>query len=102
VDVLRVETRQATIRVRVHVQPRASRSEVVGLHGTALKVRLVAPPVDGAANTALVMLLAERLGVPVRGVRIVAGMSSRVKTVEIEGTTEAAVHALVARVADTN
>jgi len=80
--------------VSVHVQPRASRSEIVGLHGAALKVRLHAPPVDGAANEALVMLLATRLGVPTRAVRIVAGGTSRAKTVEIDGTTEAAVRAL--------
>ena len=80
----------------VHVQPRASRSEVVGTHGSALKVRLLAPPVDGAANDALVELLADRLKVPRRAVRIVSGETSRSKTVEIEGTTEAAVRALAA------
>ena len=84
------------MRVAVHVQPRASRSEIVGLHGQALKVRLQAPPVDGAANAALVALLADRLGLPRRAVRIVAGASSRAKTVEVEGTTEGAVRALVA------
>ena len=94
VDALRVDARGATIRVNVHVQPRASRSEVVGTRGAALKVRLLAPPVDGAANDALVALLAERLGVSRSAVRIVAGRSSRAKTVEIDGTTEAAVRAL--------
>ena len=84
------------IRVDVHVQPRASRSEIVGLHGAALKVRLHAPPVDGAANEPLVRLLAERLGVPRRSVHVVAGTTSRAKTVEIEGTTEEAVRALAA------
>ena len=92
--VLRVERRGASIRLRVHVQPRASRSEVVGLHGAALKVRLHAPPVDGAANEALVALVADRLGVPTRSVRIVAGAAARAKTLEIDGTTEAAVRAL--------
>jgi uncharacterized protein len=92
--VLRVERRGDSIRVRVHVQPRASRSEVVGTHGAALKVRLHAPPVDGAANAALVALLAERLGLSRRAVRIVAGETARAKTVEIDGTTEAAVRAL--------
>jgi uncharacterized protein (TIGR00251 family) len=99
--VLRVELRGASIRVRVHVQPRASRSEVVGTHGAALKVRLLAPPVDGAANDALVALLSERLGVPRRAVRIVAGMTSRAKMVEIDGTTEAAVRALAMQDGDT-
>jgi uncharacterized protein (TIGR00251 family) len=87
--------------VSVHVQPRASRSEVVGMHGTALKVRLHAPPVDGAANDALVLLLAQQLGVPRRAVRIVAGAASRAKTVEIDGTTEVAVRALAAHAGDT-
>jgi uncharacterized protein (TIGR00251 family) len=94
--VLRIDARDSGVRVAVHVQPRASRSEIVGLRGTALKVRLQAPPVEGAANDALVALLAERLGVPRRAVRVVAGAASRAKTVEIEGTTEAAVRALIA------
>jgi len=94
--VLRVEVRGSTVRVSVHVQPRATRSEIVGLHGAALKVRLQAPPVDGAANEALVTLLAERLGVTRRAVRVVAGASSRAKTVEVDGTTEDAVRALAA------
>ena len=84
------------MRLSVHVQPRATRSEIVGLHGAALKVRLQAPPVDGAANEALVALLAERLGVARRSVRVVAGASSRAKTVEVDGTTEDAVRALAA------
>ena len=92
---LRVETRGRVIRVSVHVQPRATRSEVVGLHGSALKVRLHAPPVDGAANEALVEMMADVLGVPRRAVRIVAGLSSRAKTVEIDGTTESAVRMLL-------
>ena len=93
---LRVEVRGSTVRVSVHVQPRATRSEIVGLHGAALKVRLQAPPVDGAANEALVALLADRLGVARRAVKVVAGASSRAKTVEVEGTTEDAVRALAA------
>ncbi|HTK48669.1 MAG TPA: DUF167 family protein [Gemmatimonadaceae bacterium] len=93
---LRIDRKGGAVRVAVHVQPRASRSEIVGLHGTALKVRLQAPPVEGAANDALVALLAERLGVARRAVRVVAGAASRAKTVEIDGTTEEAVRALVA------
>ena len=86
--------------MHVHVQPRASRSEVVGTHGAALKVRLLAPPVDGTANEALVALLAEELGVPRRDVRIVHGATSRTKVVEIEGTTADAVRALAAHGTD--
>lgn len=83
------------MRFAVHVQPRASRSEMAGQFGAALKVRLQAPPVDGAANEGLAELLAGLLNVPKRAVRIVAGLSSRNKTVEVDGTTEAAVRALL-------
>ena len=93
-EALRVAVRGTTVRVDVHVQPRASRSEIVGLHGAALKVRVQAPPVEGAANEALASLLADRLGVPRRAVRVVAGATSRAKTVEVDGTTEDAVRAL--------
>jgi uncharacterized protein (TIGR00251 family) len=82
------------VRITVRVQPRASRSEIVGLHGDALKVRLTAPPVNGAANVALVELLADTIGIPVRAITIVAGASSRTKVVELEGVTDARVSRL--------
>ncbi|MBE0591486.1 MAG: YggU family protein [Gemmatimonadales bacterium] len=69
----------------VHVQPRASRTEVVGWHGDAVKIRLAAPPVDGAANAALVAFLAERLGLPRGSVTVVAGVKGRRKRVGIAG-----------------
>ena len=84
---LRIDDRGGSVRFSVRVQPRAARSEIVGLHGDALKVRLSAPPVDGAANVALVELLAEALGVPRRCVRIVSGATSRGKVVEVGGVT---------------
>lgn len=89
-----ISRRAGGVRFTVRVQPRASRSEVVGAHGGALKVRLQAPPVDGAANAALVELLAESLGVPRRAVRIVAGASSRSKTVDVDGVEQALVERL--------
>ena len=76
-----------TIRVRVHVQPRASRSEIVGFHGEAIKVRLTAPPVENAANEELVSLLARALRLPSNAVRIVAGARGRSKVVELVGAT---------------
>ena len=82
---LRIIEQQGSIRFPVRVQPRASRSEIVGVHGDALKVRLAAPPVDGAANAALVELLAAALGVPRRCVQIVSGATSRGKIVEVSG-----------------
>jgi len=83
------------VRFAVHVQPRAARSEISGVRGDDLRVRLTAPPVEGAANAALVVLLADALGVPKRSVRIVSGESSRAKVVEIDGVDAAAVRRLV-------
>lgn len=86
----RSRTEQASsghTRVLVHVQPRASRSEIVGLHGAAIKVRLTAPPVDNAANEELVALLTRALGLPRGAVRIVAGARGRSKVVEVVGAT---------------
>lgn len=82
------------VRLNVHVQPRASKTEVVGVHGTALKVRLHSPPVDGAANEELVSFLSESLNIPKRFVRIVGGFTARGKTVEIDGVSPASVRAL--------
>lgn len=75
------------VRFEVHVRPRASRTELAGLHAGALKVRVAAPPVDAAANRALIEFLAERLGVSRRSVRIVAGEKSRTKVLEADGIT---------------
>lgn len=69
----------------VVVVPRSSKSEIVGLYDGALKIRLAAPPVEGAANVELVRLLAKELGIAKSGVEIVSGASSRRKTVSVEG-----------------
>lgn len=79
---------EGVVRFDVRVQPRASRTAVGGAHGGALRVRLSAPPVDGAANDALVEALADALGVPRRAVRIVAGATSRGKVVEVDAGAE--------------
>jgi uncharacterized protein len=72
------------MRLRIHLQPRAARTRLVGRHGDAIKVQVHAPPVDGAANAALIELLAEVLEVPRATVRILSGASSRDKVIEIE------------------
>lgn len=73
----------------VHVQPRARRTELAGRHGDAIKVRLAAPPLNGAANDELVRFLAGVLGVSRRAVRVVAGLAARRKVVEIDGVAPA-------------
>lgn len=92
---LRTQATGSGVRVWVRVQPRASSNGVVGLHGDALKVRLTAAPVDGAANAALVEVLAGTFGIPARAITIVAGSSSRSKVVELQGITEDRVRRLV-------
>jgi len=79
------------VRVRLRVQPRAARNEVAGLHGEKLKIRLAAPPVDGAANQELVRFLAQVLRVPRRSVEITAGQTSCQKTVVVAGADVGAV-----------
>jgi uncharacterized protein len=73
----------AGTRLRLRVVPGARRSEIVGRHGDAWKVRVTAPPERGAANEALVDLLAGALGVSARDVRLVSGHGSRDKIVEL-------------------
>lgn len=64
---------------KVHVQPKASKNAIVGLHDDALKIRLTAPPVDGAANKMCVQFLAKTLGISKSAIEIVAGQTSRTK-----------------------
>ena len=71
--------------VDVHVQPRAGRTAVVGRHGAALKLRVAAPPADGAANDATCALLARTLDVKVGAVTLVSGATSRTKRIRIDG-----------------
>lgn len=85
------------MKIAVHVQPRASRNAVVGWKDGSLKVALTAPPVDGAANAALVELLAEALGLKKREIAVTAGLASRRKTVEITPADEAALKERLAR-----
>ena len=67
----------------VQVVPRASRSEIVGEHNGALRVRIAAPPVDGAANEELVRTLARAFKVPRRAVQITGGATSKLKQISI-------------------
>lgn len=71
----------------VHVQPKACRTESVGLYGDALKVRVAAPPVEGAANDELSRFLAKQVGVPPSAVVIRAGVGSRHKKVLLKGVS---------------
>ena len=80
---------------RVQVVPRASRTEIVGEHNGALRVRLAAPPVDGAANDELRRLLARTFNVPRSSIQLVSGQGSRTKQIRIAGVDGEALKGLV-------
>ena len=82
---INVTERRDGVRISVRVTPRASRNEIAGSQEGILRVRLCAPPVEGAANKALVSLLADVLGVPRRDVEVVAGHTGRKKVVHVVG-----------------
>ena len=73
------------VTLRVRVTPRGGRDALAGWQDGVLRVRLVAPPVEGRANEALVRFLAKTLGLPLRDVRLVGGETSREKRLVIEG-----------------
>jgi uncharacterized protein (TIGR00251 family) len=83
------------VRLSARVVPRAARTEIAGIRDGRIVIRVTAPPVDAAANEAVAALLAERLHVRRRAVRIVAGHASRNKVIDIDGVAAAAVAALV-------
>jgi uncharacterized protein len=89
VEALSDEASAKAARLDVRVIPRAPRTVVDGTRGRAILVRLAAPPVDGAANEALIAFLADALDLPRRSIRIIAGETSRDKRVRIEGMDEA-------------
>lgn len=90
-----LETTAKGLRLRIHAQPGAKRSETAGLHGDALKVRLQAPPVEGRANDELIKFLAKRLGCRRQQISLVSGELSREKVVIIEGLAEADVRRIM-------
>jgi len=85
-----------SVILTLHIQPGAKKTEITGLHGDALKIRLAAPPVDGKANAALIAFLAKACGVSKSSVELVSGDTSRAKRVRVSGADLATVEALAA------
>ncbi len=79
---------KAAAHLRVLLSPRASKNALVGMRGEDLKIQIAAPPVDGAANAALVKFLAKTLNLAADRISLVAGRTGRRKIVKIEGLTE--------------
>ncbi len=74
------------ITLTLHIQPGAKRTEIAGLHGDALKIRLAAPPIEGRANEALLKFAAGLFDVPLRQVELKQGGQSRHKVIQIQGS----------------
>lgn len=83
------------VELAILVQPRASRSRVVGEHDGLLKIQLAAPPVDGEANDALLTLLSKLMRIPRRQILLISGDTARRKRVRVEGVEPAAVEAVM-------
>ena len=82
-----ISEKDGNVTFTVRVVPRASKTEIVGEIGGAVKVRVASPPVDGAANAELVKLLAKTFGVAKSDVEIVSGQTSKTKQIRINGAT---------------
>lgn len=85
------ETGDGAVLLIVQAAPRAAKSEICGVHGDAIKIRVKAPPVDGKANQALREFIAELLGIPLRSVELVSGDTSKRKIFRITDVASAAV-----------
>ncbi len=83
-----IEKTKGGIILSAYVQPKASKTEFVGMHGDALKFRVAAPPVEGEANTELCRHLAKLFSLPRLGVSISSGQASRNKRIQLIGVTE--------------
>ena len=83
------------IILQVHVVPRSAKSEIAGVQGDALKLRITAPPGEGQANAECVRFLSDILGIKKKQVRILSGSKSKKKTVAIEGTRRKDIEALI-------
>jgi uncharacterized protein (TIGR00251 family) len=84
-----------SVTIDVLVQPRASRAKIGPRHDGRIKIAVTAPPVDGEANAAVIALLAKSLGVSKSSVEVIAGASSRRKTIRIDGVSDAQIEALL-------
>lgn len=83
--------------ISLHIQPGAKRTEIVGLHGNALKIRLAAPPVDGKANASLAAFLAKQLDAPPSHVTLISGAGSRQKRLRVSAPPAQALAEFIAR-----
>ena len=92
---INISEKESAATFFVRVVPRASKSEIVGEHDGMLKVRIASPPVDGAANTELIKLLAKQFGVSKSDVEIIGGETSKTKRIKITNISQTDVERLI-------
>ncbi len=80
-----IEQKGADILIRVFIQPKSSKNEIIGPHNDAIKIKITAPPIDGEANTGLIEFLAKLFKIPKRDLQIIKGETSRQKTLLAHG-----------------
>jgi uncharacterized protein (TIGR00251 family) len=85
-----------SVVLTLHIQPGARKTEIVGLHGAALKIRLAAPPVDGKANAALISFIATKVGAGKTAVELISGETSRAKRVRVANVSPEQIRRLLA------
>lgn len=90
-----VTAKDGSLLLRVHIQPKASRTKIIGLYDGALKITVCAPPVDGRANREIVQFLAKKLKIPKSDVRVKSGLQSRRKSLELKNIRESEVRRLL-------
>jgi uncharacterized protein (TIGR00251 family) len=84
---LRIREKEGGVEIAIHVQPRAGRNAVAGIHNGALKIKVTAPPVDDAANAAVIGFFSTLLKVPRSRLAITSGRKSRDKILRVEGAS---------------
>lgn len=92
---LREQADATSVSLSVHVQPKASRTRIAGLHGEALKLCITSPPVDGKANAAVIQFFAKLFKIPRAAVTIASGEASRDKRIILAGVSMAQAEAVL-------
>ena len=92
--------KDGSVQLALHIQPKASRTTIVGIHDNRLKIAVASPPVDGKANEAVIAFLASLLGLPKRKILLKAGQQSKQKLVAIEGKTMEEIHGIIRSVCE--
>jgi uncharacterized protein (TIGR00251 family) len=97
---LQIRETAVGLDVRLHVQPRARHCEVSGVHGGALKLKVTAPPVDDAANRAILEFFSDLLGISKSRLQIISGLKSREKVLRIQNLSSKAFLERIGRIVD--